>query len=57
MTLKFSRANSHVNGEPEANVSDIYSVAIVRVDVVNDRIEQIFLSVCQIDVSSCWCIM
>jgi hypothetical protein len=34
--LRFSRAISHVSGELKINVSEIFSVSIIRVYVVND---------------------
>jgi hypothetical protein len=55
--LKSSRAIRCVNGELKTNVSEISSVSIIRVDVVNDHMSLIYTPVCQIDVSSYWCIM
>jgi hypothetical protein len=48
----FSRAISRVNVKLKTNVSEISSVYIIRVDVVNDRISLIFIPDCQIDASS-----
>jgi hypothetical protein len=53
--LKSSRAISLVNVELKTDVSEISSVSIIRVDVMNDRILLIFTPVCQIDSSSYWC--
>jgi hypothetical protein len=47
--LKFSRSISRVNVELKTNVSDISTVSIIRVGVVNDRMLLIFIPVCQID--------
>jgi hypothetical protein len=37
-TAKFSRAISHVNVDPKTDVSEISSVSIMRVSVVDDHI-------------------
>jgi hypothetical protein len=47
--LKSSQAISHVNAELKTNVSEISSVSIIRVDVVNDHMSLIFIPVCQTD--------
>jgi hypothetical protein len=52
---KISRPISRVNVEPKINVSEISSVSIIRVAVMNDRTLLIFIPVCQID--AYWCIM
>jgi hypothetical protein len=50
--LKCSRAINRINVELKINVSEISSVSIFRVDVVNDRMSLIFIPVCQIGASS-----
>jgi hypothetical protein len=47
MVLKSSRAISRVNVELKTNVTEISSVSIIRVDVVNDHMSLIFILVCQ----------
>jgi hypothetical protein len=49
--LTFSRAGIRVNVEITANVSEISSVSIVRVDMVSDCKSLIYRPVCQIDAS------
>jgi hypothetical protein len=50
--LKFSPAISRVDVELKPSVSEIWSVSIIRVDVVNDRISLMFIPVCRIGASS-----
>jgi hypothetical protein len=55
--LKSSRAISRVTVELKTNVSEIFSVSFIRVDVMNYRMSLIFTPVCEIDASSCSSIM
>jgi hypothetical protein len=55
--LKFSRAIGRVNVPLKTSVSQISSVSIIRVGVVNGRMSLIFIPVCPIDASSYWCVM
>lgn len=50
--LKSSQEISHVKFEIKTNISEISSVSIFKVNVVNDHISLIFIPVCQIGVSS-----
>jgi hypothetical protein len=45
ISLKSSRAINRINVELKTNVSEISSVSIFRVDVVNDRMSLIFIPV------------
>jgi hypothetical protein len=49
---KFSRPISRVNVEIKTEVSEISSVSIIRVDVMNDLATLIYVPVCQIDASA-----
>jgi hypothetical protein len=53
--LKSSWVITCVNVELKPNVSEISSVSITRVGVVNDGMSLIFTPVCEIDASSYWC--
>jgi hypothetical protein len=55
--LKSFQAKIHVNIELKTNVSEMSSVSIIRVDVVNGHMSLIFILVCQVDVPSYWCTM
>jgi hypothetical protein len=54
LVLNSSRAISRVDVELNTSVSEMSSVAIFRVYVVNDRISFIFIPVYRIDASSYW---
>jgi hypothetical protein len=56
-TFVYARAVSWVSVELKTNVSEISSVSLIRVDVVNGGISLIFIPVCQIIASSYWCIV
>jgi hypothetical protein len=52
----FSRAIGHVNVKLKNDVSEVSSVSIIRVDVMNGRMSLIFILVCETD-SFFWCII
>jgi hypothetical protein len=45
----------HANIELNINISELSSISIIRVDVVNDHMLLIYTSICQIGASFCWC--
>jgi hypothetical protein len=55
--MTFSRAISRVNVELKTDVSEVSSVFIIWVDVVNNNMSLIFIPVGQISASSYQCVM
>jgi hypothetical protein len=55
--LKYSRAIRCVYFELKTNVSELSSISIIRVDMVNDHMSLIYIPVCQINASTYLCTM
>jgi hypothetical protein len=55
--LKSSQVTSHVNVVLKTNISDIFSISIITVNVVNDHTSLMYILICQINASSHWHIM